>query len=77
MIEFTRKMEMEITITDPRYTEEDIAIGLSSGLFQMGDSDPESEDFGKIYNNVWDEIAVINDSHVAEVDAPDQNFAVI
>ncbi len=77
MIEFTRKMEMEITITDPRYTEQDIAIGLSSGLFQMGDTDPDSDDHGKIFNQVWDEIAVINDSHVADVDAPDQNFEVI
>ncbi len=77
MIEFRRTMEMSITITDPRYTEKDIADGLSDGTFNMGDSDPESEDHGKIFNAAWDEVAVIDDLHVSDVNTPDVQFCVI
>lgn len=77
MIQFVRTMEMSITIIDPRYTEQDIAEGLSNGTLSIGDTDLDNNDYGKIYNSVWDEIAVINDSHVSDIDAPDHNFTVI
>ena len=75
MIEFRRTMEMSITITDPRYTEKEIAEGLSDGSMNMGDAD--GDDAGKIFNSAWDEIATIDDLHVSDVMTPDVQFSVI
>lgn len=75
MIEFRRTMEMAITITDPRYTEKDIAEGLSDGKFCMGDADNGDE--GKIFNEAWDVIAIITYLGVSDVMTPDVQFSVI
>lgn len=77
MIEFRRTMEMSITITDPRYTEQEIADGLSTGKFAIAESDTANDDQGKVFNEHWEVIATVDDVHISDVNTPDVQFCVI